>query len=903
MVDKSSERSDRNEIIARLSRVLLHETRLGCIDRAVFGGLEKFVAAWAGEAGPVLRSTALSSFPQEAVEALRDYARKGPAERETHVRSLLGQLSPAATRALPTAPNSTRRHGDAERSNVGADGPVRPGVERGTAGLQRTKGISSRAGEARGAGVTRRTDRPRPPAPARIENRDVKGPAGQPAPPKRRASTRPAPPASGRSAGTSGTRLQGLDSSVRTQPGVGNAYAAKLERIGCFTIRDLLYLIPRRHVDYSVMRPISDLRVGQVESVLGTIWEIRVSPSRSGVKLTTATVADETGTINGIWFNQPHLTKTLTAGKQVVLSGRVEESFGRPFFKAPDWELPQAGDLIHTGRMIPVYPLTEGLPERWLRALVKRVLDRWIGELQDHLPLAVRKEWNLLDLTTAISQIHFPDRDEDLQNSQRRLAFDELLVIQLGMLSKKREWQESQPGNPFNVNHEVLNTYLSALPFAFTSAQKKVTEEILADLRSRTPMARLLQGEVGSGKTVVAAAAMVVARDNGFQSALMAPTEILAEQHYRTVTNLMRPMEGLGRMGSNGIASGIGVGLLTGNTKKADKEALREAVGRGEIDILIGTHAVIQEEVRFARLGLVVVDEQHRFGVEQRTALQQKGYNPHLLAMSATPIPRTLALTLYGDLDLSIIDELPPGRQQVTTYLIGPEKRQRAYDFVRKQIAEGRQAFIICPLVEESEKIEAKAAIGEYERLKAKVFQDLKLGLLHGKMRSKEKEAVMADFRDGRLDILVSTAVVEVGIDVPNATVMLIEGADRFGLAQIHQFRGRVGRGANKSYCLLVAESPSAEAEERLQAITRIYDGFLLAEEDLRLRGPGEFFGTRQSGLPDLKVARLSDAAILEQARAAATEILNADRRLELPEHRLLAQKVMDFWRAEGHLS
>ena len=494
----------------------------------------------------------------------------------------------------------------------------------------------------------------------------------------------------------------------------------------------------------------------------------------------------------------------------------------------------------------------------------------------------------MVDLATAIYQIHFPENEESLRRAQRRLAFDEIFVIQLGMMLRKQEWQESQPGNSFKVDRDVLNGYLSSLPFALTGAQERAMGEILADMGSGRPMVRLLQGDVGSGKTVVAASAMVVARDNGFQSALMAPTEILAEQHYRTISKLMPSFR---------------VGLLTGSAKKVEKDAIREAVSRGEIDVVIGTHAVIQEQVTFHRLGLVIIDEQHRFGVEQRLALHQKGYNPHLLVMTATPIPRTLALTLYGDLDVSVIDELPPGRQEVKTYLIGSEHRQRAYEFVRKQVASGRQAFVICPLVEESEKIEAKAAIAEYERLSRHVFPDLKLGLLHGKMRPKDKEAAMADFRDRRLDILVSTAVVEVGIDVPNATVMLVEGADRFGLSQIHQFRGRVGRGAERSYCLLVAESPSAEAEERLQIVTRVHSGLLLAEEDLRLRGPGEFLGTRQSGLLDLKVARLTDVVVFREAREAVEELLESDRHLQLPEHRALVQKVANFWRAGGYLS
>jgi len=951
-------RGERNELIARISRVLLHEERTGFLDRAVFGGLEKFVTSWSREAEEPLRLTTVSSLPQEAAEAFQAYGSKDTAEREKVVRLFIRRLAEAGrgpvAGALPTpagevGKNNVRRR---ERGAPVAGASARRQGEAPSPQLSLSGRGSSAVGAPRGAGSTGATS----PRKAGSMGAGSSGATSGKAKARSSTSARSSSPARLGAAGSPLPRAQGLDSSVRNLPGVGSSYAAKLEKLGCSTIRDLLYLIPRRHIDYSVMKRVKDLRVGEVESCLGTIWDIETSPSRSGIKLTTATVADETGTINVIWFNQPHLTKTLTRGRQVVLSGRVEQNLGRPFFKAPDWELAETSDLVHTGRMVPVYPLTEGLPGRWMRALLKRVVDRWVAEVQDHLPERIRKKWGLVDLATAIYQIHFPDDASSLRRAQWRLAFDELFIIQLGMLLRKREWQESQPGNSLAVNSAVLDGYLSSLPFDLTAAQKRVTNEIIEDLKSGRPMVRLLQGDVGSGKTVVATLAMVLAWDNGFQSALMAPTEILAEQHYQTISKLTSsiragttPFKAGKRAEATDLATmflndrnrqhdggdvqatgnrtflplpestarthqgshansaapvgSIKVGLLTGSISKAEKDAMREAVARGEIDIVVGTHAVIQEGVTFRHLGLVVIDEQHRFGVEQRSALRQKGYNPHLLVMTATPIPRTLALALYGDLDISTIDELPPGRQEVKTYLIGPEHRQRAYEFVRREVKAGRQAFVICPLVEESERIEAKAATAEYERLSRHVFPDLKLGLLHGKMRPKDKESVMADFRDGRLDILVSTSVVEVGIDIPNATVMLVEGADRFGLSQIHQFRGRVGRGTEKSYCLLVAESPSGEAEERLQVATRVHNGLLLAEEDLRLRGPGEFFGTKQSGVLDLKVARMTDVAVLQEARSAAEELLLADKHLQLPENRMLAQKVKAFWRAEGYLS
>ncbi len=693
-----------------------------------------------------------------------------------------------------------------------------------------------------------------------------------------------------------------VDSPVRVLQGVGDGQASRLQRLGVATIRDLLYFIPRRHVDYSVMKRIKDLTVGEMESVMGTVWEVNTARARRGLPVTTATVADETGTIHAVWFNRPYLTKTLNTGKQLVLSGRVEENLGRPLFKSPDWELLEADDLTHTGRLVPVYPLTEGLGQRGLRVLIKRTLNRWLSEVEDHLPLGVRQSQGLLDLQSAISQMHFPDSQQLLGRAQQRLAFDELLLIQLGVLSRKREWQKSQPGLEMVVDAKAVDAFVESLPFELTRAQQRVIGEILADMRGPMPMTRLLQGEVGSGKTAVAAIAMIVAWTNGFQCVLMAPTEILAEQHHKTIVALAGNFA-TEDAPSNGSVKRPRVRLLTGGTRRAEREGVYQQLALGEVDIVVGTHALIQEGVAFYRLGLVVVDEQHRFGVLQRTALRQKAHNPHVLVMTATPIPRTLALTLYGDLDISVIDELPPGRQEIKTYLLGREHRQRAYDFVRKQIQAGRQAFIVCPLIEESEKIEARAATVEYERLRNQVFPDLNLGLLHGRMRSQEKDGVLTDFRDRKLDVLVSTPVVEVGIDIPNATVMLIEGADRFGLAQLHQFRGRVGRGSERSYCLLLAESPSAEAEERLQVITQTQDGFRLAEEDLRLRGPGEFFGTKQSGLPDLKVAKLSDLAVLKQARDAALDLFARDPELRLPEHQLLAGRVAHFWDAEGDLS
>jgi len=694
----------------------------------------------------------------------------------------------------------------------------------------------------------------------------------------------------------------GLDSPITTLVGIGPSHAKRFEKLGVKTIRDLLYLFPRRYNDFSSLKTINQLEYGEEVTIIGTVWETRVRETRKGGVIVTSIISDGTGTIQATWFNQPYLARRLPAGRQIVLSGKVDEYLGRLVFQSPEWE-PLEKELIHTARLVPVYPLTKGLSARWLRRLMKRTVDYWSKRLPDHLPAKLRQRANLVDLETAISQIHFPEDKGSLEKARRRLSFDEFFLIQLGVQRQRHLWR-SQTGRALHIDEELLSSFLRSLPFALTNAQQRVLREIINDLRQPRPMSRLLQGDVGSGKTVVATAAMLLTVANGCQAVMMAPTEILAEQHYKTVTELLANF--------NRDAE-FEIRLLIGSLTPLEKERIRQEVAAGDVDIIIGTHALIQEGVKFKDLGLAVIDEQHRFGVAQRAALRQKGITergpfsgpvcPHVLVMSATPIPRTLALTIYGDLDLSVIDELPPGRREIKTRWLLPRERERAYSFLRSQIEKGHQAFIICPLVEESEKVEAKAAVEEYRRLQEEVFPDLKLGLLHGRMKGEEKEAVMAAFKRGEFDILVSTSVVELGIDVPNATVMLVEGANRFGLAQLHQFRGRVGRSEYQSYCLLLSDSPTPEAQERLRAIETTQDGFALAEKDLELRGPGEFFGTRQSGLPDLKLAKLSDVRILEQARAEAQALFKEDPDLAKPEHRLLARKLAEFWKEESELS
>ncbi len=694
-----------------------------------------------------------------------------------------------------------------------------------------------------------------------------------------------------------------LQTEITVINGISPSVAARFRKLGVKNLHDLLYFFPRRHIDYSKRKTIAMLAPGREETIVANVWQAK-SVILGRRRSTEAVVGDETGNVRVIWFNNPYVARNLKTNDRVVISGRVSLFRSQLVFESPEWE-PEESDTIHTGRLVPLYHLTQGLRPRQVRKIMKSAIDQLTLQIPDFVPEEVRNRQQLLTLGQAILQAHFPDEAMLKGRARERLAFNELLMLQLGVLSKKRTWQEGQSGNSISVKGEaeqVFRRFVQALPFRLTPAQDKALQEILGDLARPVPMSRLLQGDVGSGKTVVATTALLVTVANGFQAAFMAPTEILAEQHFATISRLLNRV---GELASeekalrsyNGILKRtVKVALLTGDLDVATRKSLQAQIGKGEIDIAIGTHAIIQKEVQFYRLGAAVVDEQHRFGVTQRSALRQKGAFPHILVMTATPIPRTLALTLYGDLDLSVIDQMPGGRLAVKTKWLQPEQRQKAYNFIRREINKGRQAFILCPLVEESEVIQARAAVAEFERLSTEVFPDLKLGLIHGRLSAAEKDETMHRFRDGELHILVATPVIEVGIDIPNATVMMVESADRFGLSQLHQFRGRVGRGIEQSYCMLLAEDPSEVGRQRLDIIERVQDGFKLAEEDLSLRGPGEFFGTRQSGLPDLRMARLSDVAILEAARNEATLIFRKDPRLKKPEHTLLARELARVW-------
>ena len=688
--------------------------------------------------------------------------------------------------------------------------------------------------------------------------------------------------------GVTSKRPIALNASLTVLAGVGPRHAAMLTRLGLNTLGDMLYNYPRRYEDYSKLKPIREVFYGEVLTVIGEVTTISSRQVR-GRKMTLveAVINDGTGGLRLTWYNKPWLVNQIKVGEGISVSGKVDQYLGRLEMKSPEWE-PVEVENLHTNRIVPIYALTANVSQKWLRTLMKQVVTYWAPKLTDHLPESIRQAAALPDLGMALLQAHFPDSDAKLQAARQRLAFDEIFFLQTGVLRQRRDWQ-SAPGRIFEVEEAWMEARLAALPFALTGAQKKAIADIRSDLKSGKPMNRLLQGDVGSGKTVVAALAAAMVNQGGAQAAIMAPTSILAEQHFRTFQNVLA--------GEKGALKPEEIRLLVGDSSADDKEDIRAGLASGGIKIVIGTHALIEDPVTFADLQYVVVDEQHRFGVEQRAALRSKGTNPHLLVMTATPIPRSLALTLYGDLDLSVMDELPPGRQVIPTHILPPVERERGYALVRSQVKEGHQAFIIYPLVEESEKSELLAATQEHEHLQREIFPDLNLGLLHGRMKGEEKDAVMLAFREKQFDILVSTTVVEVGVDVPNATVMLIEGANRFGLAQLHQLRGRVGRSEAQSYCLLIPEHEDEAENERLKAMVESNDGFVLAERDLQQRGPGEFLGTRQAGYATtLKMASLSDIQLIEKARTQAQALFARDPELKDPENSLLAEALGRFW-------
>lgn len=693
-----------------------------------------------------------------------------------------------------------------------------------------------------------------------------------------------------------------LSSPVTVLPGIGPRNSQNLSRLGIYTLRDLLFYFPRRYDDYSQLKPINRLGYREQVTVIGTVKSISTQPIRGGkFQRTEAIITDGSGSLRVNWFNQPYLARRLHKGMQVSLSGKTDQYLGRLIMNNPDWEALEQQQLS-TNRIVPIYRLSAQIAAKWLRRVMNQGVESYAHRVVDHLPQWVRNKANLMDLPGALTQIHFPDSAEDLERAKNRLSFDEIFLLQIGVTQQKRAWQDRR-ARVFEVEDAWLSNLIESLPFTLTGAQLKVLQDIRKDLGSGKPMNRLVQGDVGSGKTVIAALGIAMLTKAGSQAAIMAPTSILAEQHYKNMLHHLAANyptnatnDNIEPESSTELLSPDQICLLVGATPEEEKQRIRAELMTGKIKLVVGTHALIEDPVTFQDLQMVVVDEQHRFGVEQRAALRAKGDNVHLLVMTATPIPRTLALTIYGDLDLSIIDELPAGRQPVSTFVLPPSNRERAYSLIRNQLEEGRQAFIIYPLVEESENGETKAATEEHVRLQQEIFPKYKIGLLHGRLKPEEKEQAMADFKAGNFQILVSTSVIEVGVDVPNATVMLIEGANRFGLAQLHQFRGRVGRGSDQSFCLLIPETADELDNERLKVLSETNDGFLLAEKDLEQRGPGQFLGTRQSGYSEFQLANLTKIEIIELAQRLAHELVDMDPELSKEDHQQLAQAVKIAW-------
>ncbi|MGI6013914.1 MAG: ATP-dependent DNA helicase RecG [Oscillospiraceae bacterium] len=670
-----------------------------------------------------------------------------------------------------------------------------------------------------------------------------------------------------------------LKTKVRYLKGVGETRAAALAKLGIETVGDLLSFYPHSYDDRSVVQPISTLKPDTSACIFAMVTadprSSRISGGRDLVKLR---VCDDTGSVDIAFFNQGYVKRQLLQGNRYYFYGKIGGTPGRPSMTNPLFE--KEGDPASKTRcIVPIYPLTAGISQKVLSNTIRQAMEAVIDELPDVLPEADRLEYQLCCTPFALENIHFPRDIAALSAARRRLIFEELYILSCA-LRQLRGRRVEYSGIP--IQPADLSVFYAALPFSPTSAQCRAIEQAIADLHSERPMNRLVQGDVGSGKTLVAAALIWYVCQSGLQCAFMAPTEILARQHYATLTGFLEPF-------------GLRVGLLTGSMTAKQKRNAKEQIACGFLDLVIGTHALISDDVQFSDLGLVVTDEQHRFGVAQRSALSEKGHTPHTLVMSATPIPRTLALLIYGDLDVSIIDELPPGRQTVDTFAVGEEMRQRIYAFIRRLVGEGRQVFIVCPMVEESEADVSglKSAVEYATELQQNIFPDLRIACVHGKMKGTLKDAVMTAFVQGEFDILVSTTVIEVGVDVPNAALMIVENAERFGLSQLHQLRGRVGRGSYKSYCVLFSCTRNEDTRARLRIMTKTNDGFQIAEEDLRLRGPGDFFGTQQHGLPEMHIADLcTDVNILKQAQHAAARLLQSDPNLALPEHQLLRQKV-----------
>jgi len=859
-------------VLTRLERILDLEEKQGWRNRGVVGGLQALAERWSADA----RAEGLELAQIDAlVKGMRAYGAATPAERP----ALAAQIRRAAAgdyaseSALPEAPEVQEDH----------EADIAPPLEI-PAGEAEIPPMQPKPGKSTRPVAT--ADRPG--LGTVYENEDDDDALGFPPPePTHVVQARIA-----RQKARERRKPQDLQARVTIIAGVGEATAEQLARLGIETVVDLLWHLPTRYDDFSQMRTIDSLHPGEQVTIIANLWDVRERKIGMNRSMVQGILGDSTGTLHATWWNK-WIIRQLRPGSTLRFSGKVGLYMGQKTLDNPAFEELDE-ERVATGRMSPIYPLTEGINNNRLRTLIFDALDTYAQFVADPLPGTVCDEYELADLATALKQVHFPDSQAEMERARRRLAFEELFYIQLGV-QQRRATLHGAAAQPLPLSDEAMAQFLATLPFALTGAQQRVIGEIRLDLGREVPMTRLVQGDVGSGKTAVAAAAMWAAVGSSAQSALLAPTQILAEQHHRSVSRLLGQL-----VRPDGMP--MRVALLTGRVTGQEREQTLAGLADGSVDVVVGTTALIQEGVEFKNLGLAIVDEQHRFGVEQRGALStQASTQPHLLVMSATPIPRSLALTIYGELDVSRIDEMPPGRTPIKTKRFTPAERERLYGFMRRAVEAGRQAYVIYPLVEESDKLDVGAAVDEHKRLQETIFPELNVGLLHGRMTGSEKDQVMRDFAEGRYQILVSTTVIEVGIDVPNATVMVVEDAERFGLAQLHQLRGRVGRGEHASYCALISRAETAGVRERLEILATTNDGFVLAEKDLELRGPGDFFGTRQSGLPELRIAHLTDTETIVAARDAAQKLFAADP--TLARHPLLQGQVERFWRGHGDVN
>ena len=880
------------KILATIRRPFQQEIRSGCKDSAVINGLGAYVQLWVRKAEQLTLNPTEKQVLTSLANLFSDYRTLSPTKRQEVVQAAIEQIEGIGSgdkKASPTKkPTATAGVNDLplfQSLPSQASKPPAPPVERKgqqplfhaapeSSGTSETVGPSSSSftvgSDSSESHVS--TADPQSAPPEKVQIKDV--------------------PIS-----TDPRLLEFLETEIQYASGIGPRRAARLiAELNIRTIRDLLEYYPRDYLDRGNFRSIYDVgRTGEYETIQGKVVNrSEFTPSRRGAQpVGKIAVYDGDGVAQLVSFGRRvgYLKNLLKVGTPVVVSGKFTRRNNEIQTTDFDFEVleEEDADLIHTGRIVPKYALTAKLTQRMLRQWTKAVLDGYAEGYPEILPIDIRQRNKLIDRYTAIQEVHFPSSEGYKDAARRRLAFDEFFLLELGLELKKQHWKAEEKGVAFQVEGQLLDRFIEALPFQLTAAQKRVIEEIKSDMANAEAMNRLLQGDVGSGKTIVGAVALLCAIQSGYQGALMVPTEILAEQHTYNLSELLEPL-------------GLKVVLLKSDLSKTERDEALAAIADGSAHIVVGTHALIQEGVEFHQLGLVIIDEQHRFGVMQRATLRDKGTTPDVLVMTATPIPRTLALTIYGDLNVSVIDEMPPGRQKITTRWVREKDREKLYAQIEKEVERGRQAYIVYPLVEESEKLEEiKAATEMADHFQTNVFPHLRIGLLHGRMRSVEKQDVMGRFKNREIDILVSTTVIEVGIDVPNATLMVIENAERFGLSQMHQLRGRVGRGTHKSSCHLISGALTDDGVRRVRAMTRTNDGFELAEADLEIRGPGEFFGTRQSGLPDFKIANiLRDTSLLEIAKSEANRLAKADPNLSQPVHQVLKEVLQTQWR--GHL-